>query len=162
MKNLVDSVGNLVHIKLFIHGDGACLDELKTYSKRYTNVFFTGRYEVNQLPELYNTCNVVWAVYPNDDYNVKYAISNKFHESLVYKKPCIYANKTMLGKYVQNNKLGWIVDPYNVDEIRNLIIKLSNNVSLFLEIEEHLSAEANKSQTWNEDFKALVKFINKK
>ena len=36
---------------------------------------------------------MVWAAYPNKDYNVKYAISNKFFESLVYEKPTFFSKE---------------------------------------------------------------------
>lgn len=159
MKNLVDSVGGLNDIKLLIHGDGPCLNELSEYANEYKNIIFTGRYEINQLESLYNSCDVVWAVYPNDDYNVKYAISNKFHESLMYQVPCIYASNTCLGEYVVNHNLGWVVNPYNILEIREKINEIKLNRENYNNIVCRLFEDFKKEKSWNNDFDKLKDFI---
>ena len=161
MKNLIDAVKDIHYIKLMIHGDGASLNDLKEYSKHCTNVYFTGRYEVEKLPQLYENTDIVWAVYPNDDYNVKYAISNKFHESLMYHKPCIYANRTELGDYVENNSLGWTVNPYCSKSIKELITSIYNNPTILFNIKKNLEQEFSKAKTWEEDLQPIISYINK-
>ena len=160
MKNLIDSIKELKNIQLIIHGDGASLKELKEYSKGYFNISFTGRYEVDKLPQLYESSDIVWAVYPNDDYNVKYAISNKFHESLIYLKPCIYADNTELGNYIEKHHLGWTVNPYDIHAIKDLIIQISNNPNCLSDIIINLNNESSKSKTWDEDLQPIINYIN--
>jgi len=160
MKNLIDAVKELENVKLMIHGDGASLNELKEYSNNYLNIKFTGRYEVDMLPQLYENSNIIWAVYPNDDYNVKYAISNKFHESLIYHRPCIYANETELGNYIEKHHLGWSVNPYNINDIQKLITQISNNPCCISDIIINLKNESIKSKTWDEDLQPIINYIN--
>lgn len=125
LKNLVDAITN-TEIELTFHGDGPDLNELKTYCKLQGNVTFTGRYDYKSIYELYKTCDVVWAVYPANYENVRLAISNKYFESIAFKKPGIYANNTLLGETVVNERLGFTVDPYSVEDIKKLMKKLQN------------------------------------
>lgn len=161
LKNLIDSVSEIKGIKLIIWGDGPDYENLKNYAKGKESVFIQGRYENSQLANIYSEADLVWAVYPNDDYNVKYAISNKFHESINIGKPCIYAEKTELGNFVSSNRIGFVVNPYSVDDITELFDKLKVNLKLIEEAANNLKILKKKESSWNDDFNELRVFISK-
>lgn len=125
LKNLVDAVKN-TDVKLDFHGEGPDLNELKKYCEAQENIIFTGRYDYKNIYKLYKNCDVVWAVYPAEYENVKLAISNKYFESIAFKKPGIYANNTFLGENVIKERLGFTVNPYSSEDIKSLIKKLYN------------------------------------
>ena len=133
----------------------------KNYAKSKENVFIQGRYENSQLANIYSEADLVWAVYPNNDYNVKYAISNKFHESINIGKPCIYAEKTELGNFVSSNRIGFVVNPYSVDDITELLDKLKANPKLIEEATNKLKMFKKKETSWNDDFSKLGNFIRR-
>lgn len=161
LKNLTASVNGIKGIKLIIWGDGPDYVSLKNYAKCKENVFIQGRYENSQLANIYSEADLVWAVYPNGDYNVKYAISNKFHESINIGKPCVYADKTELGNFVRSNRIGFVVNPYSVDDISKLLSKLKNNSNLIEEVANNLKLLKKKETSWNDDFNELRNFISK-
>lgn len=124
LTNLIDASARLDNLVILIAGDGPSSNYIKDYIKENSleaKVIMTGRYNIKDLECIYGNCDYIWAAYPNRDLNVKYAISNKFFESMVYGKKMIVSEKTMLGNHVKEKKLGFTVDPYDVEKISNLL-----------------------------------------
>lgn len=159
LKNLIDAIKDNNKIILNIHGEGQDLEIVKKYANECHNVNFSGRYEQKDIENLYLSSDVIWASYPNKDFNVKYAISNKFHESLEYKVPCIFSNKTKLGDFVQSNHLGFIVDPYSVESISLLLCDLVANQNILDNVKQNIYHYSKQEQSWSEDFAVVVKYI---
>ena len=124
------------------------------------NISFYGAYSFSQIPKIYEQSDLIWAAYPNKDYNVVYAISNKFHESMSCGKPCIYADKTKLGKYVSINNIGYTVDPYSEKAIRTLINQIKDNLPEYEKCKQNILQKKQYETTWHQDFKEIVNFIN--
>lgn len=160
LKNLVDSIKNIEDINVIIWGDGPDYDKLKKYADGKKNIFIKGRYETSQLSDIYSEADIIWAVYPNDDHNVKYAISNKFHESIDIGKPCIYANETELGNFVESSNIGFTVDPYSLENINELLVTLKNNPELIETATNNLEKLKAKNSSWSDDYNKLKSFIN--
>lgn len=123
MRNLIIAADKLP-IDVLFFGEGRDYQLFKDFSKESENVYFFGKYDYEDIKCIYDLSDVVWAVYPNKDYNVKYAISNKFFESLIFEKPAFYADDTELGRFVVKHNIGFVVDPYNTDAIRDCLIKI--------------------------------------
>lgn len=161
--NLIEAAKQLQDkIVVRICGGGQDLEEVKDYAKSVNNVFFTGRYSFEEIPLLYTECDVVWAAYPNKDYNVKYAISNKFHESIMNRVPGIYSRNTKLGDYVEKEKIGYTVNPYSVNEIIDLIESIISDPDGIVRRSKKLSLFSENETTWDEDIKVLARFISEK
>lgn len=159
LENLIEAVRGDGEIQLYIHGEGADLNRLVAFSRNSSNIHFTGRYEVTQLPKLYMTSDIVWAAYPNKDFNVKYAISNKYHESIQYCVPCIYAENTKLGDFVLEHNLGYVVNPYSVEDIRKCIDNIKNNKQQLHRMRECLKGYIDKEETWKEQFLPFHQYL---
>lgn len=160
LRNLVDAVKGNDNIMLYFHGDGHSLEALRKYSQGMANIFFTGRYKHFDLERLYNTSDIVWAAYPNLDYNVKYAISNKFHESLFYGVPCIFSDKTKLGDLVKEECIGFVVDPYDVNSIKQTLLHLLHDYSKLEEVKRNMNVYALNEKSWEEEFLQIKTVIN--
>ena len=92
------------------------------------------------------------------DYNVKFAISNKFFESILFEKPCFFAKNTQLGNLVHENGIGIVVDPYNIQEIKNIINQL--NKEKILNLQNNIKFYKNNQKLyWEESEEELLKFI---
>lgn len=155
LKNLADAVRGDERFKLSYHGGGPDYEDLKDYVNGVPNIFMTGPYKYEEIEHLYGSADIIWAAYPNKDFNVQYAISNKFHESLAYAIPAVYADKTRLGEYVVASSLGCQVNPYSVEDIRSLLIELYSNRERLLQIHESLKKQIKEETFWDDDFKAL-------
>lgn len=160
LKRLVDAIGGRENVCLYLHGEGQDLMELKNYAHNYSNVIFTGRYEPEQLSQLYAESDLVWAAYPNKDYNVKYAISNKFHESIAYHVPCIYAKNTLLGDLVKEKNLGYIVDPYDITDINKIIDYTLLYKSDIIEKKHALELYEKQEDNWSVQFQPIINYLN--
>lgn len=81
LKNLINSLRNLEDkIEFFIIGTGPDEEKLRKLVKinEQKNVNFLGKYNYQEIEKYYKASDLIWAAYPWKDYNVKYAISNKF------------------------------------------------------------------------------------
>ncbi len=157
--NLIDALKGNEKLKLTLHGGGPAYEEVKNYSKDISNVEMTGPYDYNNIAKVYTDVDVIWAVYPNKDFNVKYAISNKFFESIYLKIPCIYAQNTKLGDYVTQHNIGMVVDPYDIHDIQQLFYKIVNGGIDLQQIVNSLTTFASKQSSWDEDFSNVINFL---
>lgn len=159
MKNLIRAVENIPSVQLQIHGGGPDLQALKAFAEGRENVIFTGAYEPENIGALYSGADLIWAVYPNKDYNVKYAISNKFHESIAYHVPCLFANNTELGNFVENNGIGATVDPYDVTDISNTVTNIFNNPEVLKSLKCKIIEYSALEKDWEQQFLILTQYI---
>lgn len=90
---------------------------------------------------------------------MKYAISNKFHESIVYQKPCIYADNTKLGDLVASKRIGLIIDPYNTMDIFEVLNRAITNRSLLDTIKCNLKEYSKSEKSWGQQFDDVSKYI---
>jgi glycosyltransferase involved in cell wall biosynthesis len=160
MKNLIDSVRDIDAVVLYFYGDGPDFASLKSYAEGIDNVYFSGRYLYADIGSIYSSIDLVWAVYPSIDYNVKYAISNKFHESLLTGVPAVFARNTFLGDMIEREGLGFSVDPYDIAEIKNLIVRLKDNPSLLRNASNAILRSEQKLY-WEDASLALIELLNK-
>lgn len=159
LMNLVDAVKDCENYELYFHGSGEDLPEMKEYCKNYRNVFFTGPYKHSDVINLYHNSDIVWAGYPNKDYNVVYAISNKFHESIYTGVPCIFSINTELATLVKNENIGFVVDPYNPNEIKRLLKNISDGSINIDDVKESMKKYLKNETTWDDDFKEVLKYL---
>lgn len=160
LKNLADAVRGDLRFKLSFHGGGPDFMSLKKYVSGVPNIHMTGSYQYDDIATLYNDTDIIWAAYPNKDYNVRYAISNKFHESLAYQIPAIYAENTCLGEYVESSGLGFQVNPYSVGSITQLLDKIYRENTCLYKIHKALGVQYQKETSWDEDFKQIKSRID--
>ena len=159
-KVLIDAVRNDNRFQLFFHGDGHASDYLKVCAEGASNIFFTGRYAYEDVAKLYQQTDIVWAAYPNKDFNVKYAISNKFHESLVFGVPAVYADNTCLGDYVVEKHIGFAVDPYSVEAVKSLLETIFADQANLQQMSYDMRAFGAEQTTWEEDFMKVTDAID--
>lgn len=141
--NLIDASRSLDNIAILIAGDGPSYNYIKDYIEDNdlgNKVIMTGRYEIEDLKTIYDACDYVWAAYPNEDLNVKYAVSNKFFESMVFGKKVIVSELTMLGDMVEEMDVGYTVNPYDVEEIYDLlkVLEKKYNKKSYMSFDEGL------------------------
>lgn len=162
LKNLVDAVRGHDNLQLFFHGGGPDYSTLVAYTKDLPNVVCTGTYQYEQIDEFYHHADVIWASYPNRDFNVRYAISNKFHESIAFGVPAIYAENTRLASYATERNIGCSVDPYSSKAIEKLLLHLAEDTASLTSMHQSLLAQQEEESTWEQDFDRLMVQIRKR
>lgn len=152
--NLINATKDNEGVLIFLIGSGPDYEYFFNYVKSNNigdKVIMTGRYDMDDLEEIYKYMDYIWAVYPNKDTNVKYAISNKFFESQVFNKKVIVANETFLGEEVIEKSLGYSVNPYEVKNIQNLINQFKKNIG------QDINQEYIENMFWEKEERQLIK-----
>ncbi|MCX0359391.1 glycosyltransferase [Clostridium perfringens] len=125
LKNIVDACQEL-NMDILFAGDGPDYKNLKIYCKDKKNVQILGKYDYKDISRIYSNIDIVWAAYPIENKNVKLAVSNRFYEACILKKPSIVTEKTMLGNYVNEEQIGFIVNPNDLDSVKRLFLEITN------------------------------------
>lgn len=157
--NLVDALKNDNRYKLYFHGSGEDFSFMQKYCKNVENVTFTGEYKYEDVVKLYHQSDIIWAAYPNKDYNVVYAISNKFHESSYVGIPCVYSDHTKLADFVEEKEIGLVVNPYDTNKIKALFSKIYDNKIDLETIKKNMIKFHKEETTWETDFQEFKTFL---
>lgn len=160
LKNLISAIRSDTRFCLYLHGDGHACQQLTEFAKGEPNICFTGRYTYADINKLYEQSDVIWAAYPNKDFNVRYAISNKFHESLIFGIPTIYSINTEVGNYASSNSIGMQVDPYSVESIKEILADIASGTIDLSNLHTNMLKFQESQTTWNEDFMQVIRAID--
>ena len=108
---------------LDLYGSGNIDNELKDFIEKrdYQHVNFYGRFDKSEIPSIYSNVQLLWAVYPADNWNVKFAISNKYHESISFGIPCVFSRDTLLGDMIFDEKIGFCLVDTQINTISNFL-----------------------------------------
>lgn len=122
------------------------------YPQLTSNIHFI--HEVGSEMESYlRACHVaVLFVEPQEYWNFSSPV--KLYEYLGYQKPILASEGTLAGRFVEENGIGWAI-PYNVDEIKTLLSRLSSNPDILHSIKENLKKVA-PSHSWNSRAQKVV------
>lgn len=159
-KVLIDAVRDDSRFQLYFHGDGHARQYLESCAEGASNIFFTGRYAYEDVAKLYQQTDIVWAAYPNKDFNVVYAISNKFHESLSFGIPTVYADKTCLGDFVVEKRIGMAVDPYSLEAVKQLLEQIVSHKDNLQKMAQDMRTFSKVQTSWEEDFHKVTDAID--
>ncbi|AJD92255.1 hypothetical protein JMA_29380 [Jeotgalibacillus malaysiensis] len=148
-------------IVISLYGGGPSEKKLKYYCEKnnITNVKFNGSYNFADISCIYERVDYVWAAYPNESFNVKHAISNKFFEVMAYNKIGLFSKNTKLGEFVENNNLGLVIDPYDINSITKCINKLKDD-KLISQIRFNILEHTKKEEIfWESNQIRLINFV---
>lgn len=158
LKNLIDAAENLP-VDILFYGDGPDMGQLREYAAGRNYVQFFGRYKYEDIAGIYASVDLIWAVYPSDDYNVKYAISNKFFESMMLNKPAVFAENTELGKMVLSKGTGFAVNPYDKTAISELLQHVTSDTTRLNAMNRNIAASGEK-RYWEDEEQRLLELFD--
>ena len=123
---VMNSLGNHQGFELSFVGKGTAAEYLENYSKSkgFTNVFFTGFYNKEEEPAIYEQHALVNIIYPLIPSHIS-ALSNRFYNSLIYKRPMIVASNTVQGDYAVKYGVGLVVD--NCENLSSDIVEYNRS-----------------------------------
>ena len=67
----------------------------------------------------------------------------------------MFCSGTKLGDYVSENRLGFVVNPYDINEIKALIHQILSDPNIVLDVERNISQFVVTEKTWEEDFNEI-------
>lgn len=108
---VIDALGNVDGFELQFVGKGIAAKSLEEYArnKGYKNVSFTGYYEKKEEPRIIEGCALINIVYPLIPSHIS-ALSNRFYNSLIFKRPMVVTKNTIQGDYAEKYGVGLVVD----------------------------------------------------
>lgn len=96
--------------ELHIGGIGPLSKYFDEMSRNKDNITFYGELKYQDVLSLEQQCDIMTAIYDPRTPNHKYAAPNKFYEALMLKKPLIMMRDTGMDSYVEEYKLGEVID----------------------------------------------------
>lgn len=161
MENLMKAISDIEGVDFKIFGGGPFFEDIKKIADHYPNVTMFGAYDYKAIPDIYAQSDLIWAVYPYHDYNVKLAISNKYHETLHFGVPGVFCKGTKLGDMVASEGLGLAVDCDSIEEIHNVILKYKRDYSnMSKQISENLKkVRTHENSCWEEEIEPFIKYL---
>jgi glycosyltransferase involved in cell wall biosynthesis len=153
---LVDIIGKIKNVRFVIAGKKENLyDEVKSRCEKYDNITFLGSIPFNEvIPKTLESDVVVCMINPND-MNNKIALANKQFEAIVCGRPIICTKNTYSGDMTEKLQCGLVVD-YNLDAIKEAIIKLRDDPKLCEKLGRNGLKAAIDKYNWNEQKKKLL------
>lgn len=105
--------------KVILAGRWMMSSELLYKLQGLSNVKFIGEYRSPEgLADLYSSVDVVWACYSPflaENFNALWARTNRFYESLFFKKPLISTLNSADAGYIYEKKVGLVIDASDND-----------------------------------------------
>jgi hypothetical protein len=122
---VIDALGNVPGFSLSFVGKGGASECLEKYTmeKGFTNITFTGYYKKEEEAEIYKNHAFVNIIYPLIPSHIT-ALSNRFYNSLIYKRPMIVTSDTIQGEYAKQYEVGLVID--SCDNLNEKIIEYKN------------------------------------
>lgn len=108
---VIDAFGDQDAFELFFVGKGLAAPVLEKYSKDkgYNNVFFSGFYKKEDECNIIQRHTCINIIYPLIPSHIA-ALSNRFYNSLIYRRPMIVRKGTIQGNYAEKYKVGLVID----------------------------------------------------
>jgi hypothetical protein len=129
-KKILDSLGNDRRFKVFYHGTGPQLQEYEDYveSQNYNNIYFTGKYNNVDKADLLKHADILNNAYgKKNDIAIKYAVSNKYYDGIIYGIPQIVEIDSFKEKLIKDSNLGLSIDN-NDKNFADLIYEYYNQI----------------------------------
>jgi glycosyltransferase involved in cell wall biosynthesis len=134
LRNLIAAVRSLndrgVEIKLLIAGGGEDSAWLEHLSKENEFIDFRGAFDFQRdAEELYSLADLMFAVYPQKEFNYRVHWARRAHQAILSGIPLIVSEGSEMGDYVETHDLGWTVGDESQVDLELLVADIAANPS---------------------------------
>lgn len=162
---IIDRLMNDSRFEMIYHGGSFELDKFIEYCKKNAvrNITFTGEYENKDKNKLLRNADILNNSYKTDKVmEVKYAISNKYYDGLIYGIPQLVETETYKSHIVEKLEIGIGLDPYDKNFANRLYDYYFNiNVENFNRTcENELKQVLNDDDKYTKNIKKFLKMEN--
>lgn len=119
-KQLIDLVVKDDRFEFHFYGNEANGTEVSDYVGRINNsrIKMMGAFSPIDKPRIYSNSDLVFNCYGNEKMLVKYAISNKYYDSAIFRKPLLVSPKTSMAEF--SGKFAYMLDLDNITSLDDL------------------------------------------
>ncbi|MCL4078791.1 glycosyltransferase family 4 protein [Coriobacteriia bacterium Es71-Z0120] len=122
------------HLKALLAGGGTAAEEIARIASTMERIEVLGRVEPDEIPGLYHRCDAVYACYDASLGNWRTTIPVKALEGMACGLPVIVTRGTWIGDFVEQHELGFAIDPLDVAEVEEVLLRLSSDRELAREM----------------------------
>ena len=125
---VIDAIGNKADLFLSFVGRGPASIELEKYvnHKGFGNISFSGFYKKEEEPSIYKNHAFVNIIYPLIPSHIS-ALSNRFYNSIIYRRPMLVRSGTIQGDYAKRYKVGLVIN--DCDNLPNFILDYNKQLN---------------------------------
>lgn len=117
---LINYIINFTDLEIIVAGRGGLDKKLKEI--KHKQFQFVGSYSADDLNELYDYVDFVWAYYSPDVLLHYYAAPNKFYEHLAFKTPIILNSCVPQSLYITNSHSGIVINNHLDDSVFSQLV----------------------------------------
>lgn len=158
IKEILNVVKNNLDLQLDIAGYGPLEDQVKAISAEASNINYHGKVGYEEAINLYENCDVMFAIYDPSHPNHRYSAPNKVYEAMMLGKPIFVANDTGVDELVRNEEIGFTID-YTEKDFAEKISYVSDNPEMLSEMSVRTKAVYEK-YSWSAMKDQLTKIYN--
>lgn len=99
-KKFLDKIKNDNRFIFSFHGNGADAEKLQNYciEEDFKNVEFHGKFSPSEKEDIIENTDLIFNAYGNDNMSIKHLMSNKYYDSIYYKKPLLVNPDTAMAE----------------------------------------------------------------
>jgi len=137
-------------LELHIVGDGPRASEFKNHITNFPVIFYGHITDRKTLMDLYRRTDLLFVPSFTESFGIVYV------EAMSQSLPVIYTKNQGFDGFFPNGTVGFAVDPYNIDEMKDAV---KNVIRQYNKISE-LAIEKSKNFKWDEPVKLLMNCYN--
>jgi len=148
------------NLTLVLVGDGPLLRELKKTARTFGmehRVVFTGLVPFDELYRFTASADFGFTVISGKGLSYFHALPNKLFEYIQAEIPVIGSNYPEIRRIIEHERIGFAVNPSDIDEIRQAVLKMMDQ-RVYAGFKERLKAISRK-YTWQEESTKYLRYI---
>jgi glycosyltransferase involved in cell wall biosynthesis len=158
---VIEAIKEIDGVKLVIAGYGNLVAEIEELSKQMPKTIeFIGKISYEQVIHKGSTSDLFFILRESYLPSHKYICGSTLFNAMICGKPILSNMGTSTAKKVVEENCGIIVNPDNILEIRNAIIKLRDNPELCRKLGENARKAYEQKYSWRIMEQRLVNFYN--
>ncbi len=149
------------NIHFLLIGEGPLKKEAEKQIGHYENVTFTSEIPYSYIQYYLAICDILVSPHcPQIDGREFFGSPTKLFEYMAMAKGIVASNLGQIGKVLKDRKTAILVEPGDVEELINGILKLANDKDLRERLGDNAREEVIDNYTWRENVGRLIKKLN--
>lgn len=155
LKEIGEEIKKYPDFELHIGGFGQLQKYFSELSEKYGNIFYYGQMKYEDVLNLEEDANLLFATYNPEISNHKYSAPNKLYEAMALGKPIIVCKNTGIDELVKNENIGISIS-YDAKKFIEVIENLSENKELQKKLSDNAKRLYNEKYSWGQMEKKLI------
>lgn len=160
---IFDALNKLKNCVFVILGDGEYREFYQNLAKEKglsNKVYFMGRFEQSELLQYTAGADIGLTIIENLSLSYYYALPNKMFEYIQAGIPVLASNFPQMKEIIDDYKIGFYVEPDNLDDIVSTLNNLMNDTDLRHNLKNNCIIAA-KELNWNKEIIKLFNYLSK-